>query len=317
MAVGCYSGAVLTHVALAMLPDTDSLALFDRAAELRSLTKAADASGIGLAAASRRIALLEHRFKISLLERSSKGVELSPGGHALMPHAKALLLQMNHMQAEMVDHAAGRKGVLRVLASTSSITQFLPENLASFSAENPEVRLIIEERWTAEIIQAVLSSSADLGVILEGSVADGLDTFEYRSDRIAAVLPAGHWLSRQGELDFADLLEFDLIGLEGSSSLMRLLTEQAVAMDKILRLRVQVRSFEAVCRMVQAGLGIGILPFQAAIALADGLGLSVHALAHDWASRRMLVCVKQDRPRSQSLVKLLEHLRPKPGSVAP
>ena len=53
-----------------MLPDIDSLALFVRAAELRSLTKAAEASHIGLAAASRRMALLEHRFKTALLERS-------------------------------------------------------------------------------------------------------------------------------------------------------------------------------------------------------------------------------------------------------
>ena len=65
-----------------MLPDIDSLALFVRAGELRSLTKAAEASHIGLAAASRRIALLEHRFRTPLLERSSRGVEL-PCGHGV------------------------------------------------------------------------------------------------------------------------------------------------------------------------------------------------------------------------------------------
>lgn len=64
-----------------MLPDIDSLALFVRAAELRSLTKAAEASHIGLAAASRRMALLEHRFRTTLLERSSRGVEMTAAGH--------------------------------------------------------------------------------------------------------------------------------------------------------------------------------------------------------------------------------------------
>lgn len=63
-----------------MLPDLDSLALFVRAAELRSLTKAAEASHIGLAAASRRMALLEHRFKTPLFERSPRGVDLTPAG---------------------------------------------------------------------------------------------------------------------------------------------------------------------------------------------------------------------------------------------
>ena len=69
-----------------MLPDIDSLALFVRSAELRSLTKAAEASHIGVAAASRRIALLEHRFKTALFERSSKGVELTPAGVSLLVH---------------------------------------------------------------------------------------------------------------------------------------------------------------------------------------------------------------------------------------
>ena len=124
-----------------MLPDIDSLALFVRAAELRSLTKAADATHIGLAAASRRIALLEHRFKTALLERSPKGVELTPAGVALLVHAKALLLQINQMQAEMNDHAAGRKGSLRLLANTSAMTETLPDDLASFVAANPDVRL--------------------------------------------------------------------------------------------------------------------------------------------------------------------------------
>ncbi|MBM4100583.1 MAG: LysR family transcriptional regulator, partial [Planctomycetes bacterium] len=98
-----------------MLPDIDSLALFVRAAELRSLTKAAEASHIGLAAASRRIAMLEHRFRTPLLERSSRGVEVTAAGLSLLPHAKALLLEINQMQTEMRDHADGRKGGLRIL----------------------------------------------------------------------------------------------------------------------------------------------------------------------------------------------------------
>lgn len=123
-----------------MLPDIDSLALFVRAAELRSLTKAAQASHIGLAAASRRIALLEHRFKTSLLERSPRGVGLTAAGTLLLPHAKAMLLEMNEMQAEMRDHADGIKGVLWILANTSAMTESLPSDLAAFFRLNPDLR---------------------------------------------------------------------------------------------------------------------------------------------------------------------------------
>ena len=163
-----------------MLPDIDSLALFVRAAELRSLTKAAEASHIGLAAASRRIALLEHRFKTSLFERSPRGVELTPAGTSLLPHAKALLVEINQMQAEMRDHADGSKGALRIMANTSVMTESLPDDLASFSRLNPDVRLVVEERWSGEIVRSLLAAEGDVGVIVEGLRTDGLRSEERR-----------------------------------------------------------------------------------------------------------------------------------------
>ncbi len=298
-----------------MLPDIDSLALFVRAAELRSLTKAAEASHIGLAAASRRMALLEHRFKTPLFERSPRGVELTPAGVSLLPHAKALLVEINQMQADMRDHAQGSKGALRILANTSVITEALPDDLASFAQANPDVRLIVQERWSDEIVRALLAAEADLGIVVEGVATGGLDTFAYRTDRLAVVLRADHALaSPQARaaaptVAFQDVLDDDLIALESGSSMMRLLAQQAVIAEKTLQLRVQVRSFEAVCRMVQAGLGTGLLPFQAALALGTAMGLVVRPLAEDWAERRMLICVKQQRPVNSALALLLGHLK--------
>ena len=296
-----------------MLPDIDSIALFVRAAEQRSLTKAADASHIGLAAASRRIALLEHRFKTTLLERSPRGVELTPAGSALLVHAKEMLMLMNHMQSEMSDFAAGRRGALRVLANTSAMTESLPEDLAEYSRAHPDVRLVVEERWSAEIVKAVLAADADIGIIVEGLRVEGLDVFPYRTDRLAAVMPAGHELSLGEDIRFLDVLDHDIIALESGSSMMRLLAEQAVVAEKTLQLRIQVRSFEAVCKMVQSGLGIGLLPFQAAKAMGRAMGLAVRPLPEDWAERRMLICVRRDRAANSSVSSLVEHLR----SIAP
>jgi DNA-binding transcriptional LysR family regulator len=292
-----------------MLPDIDSLALFVRAAELHSLTKAADASHIGAAAASRRIALLEHRFRTSLLERSPRGVELTPAGVALLAHAKALLAQLNGMEAEMSGHASGRRGALRVLANTSALAEYLPDDLASFAKQHPDIVVIVQERWSPEIRAALLAGEADIGLVMEGIPTDGLELHPYRSDQLAAVMPPDHPLAMQTALKFDDVLDFDLIALEGGSSMMRLLTEQAVASEKPLKLRVQVRSFDVVCRMVQTGLGIGLLPYQAARTLAEGLSLKVRPLAEDWARRPMLVCTKKDRVPNVATTLLLDHLR--------
>ena len=291
-----------------MLPDLDSLALFVRAAELRSLTKAAEASHIGLAAASRRMVLLEHRFKTTLLERSSRGVDLTPAGASLLPHAKALLVEINQMQAEMLDHAKGHKGALRILANTSVMTESLPEDLAGFARQNPDVRLVLEERWSSEIVRLLLAAEGDVGIIVEGIRTEGLDTFPYSTDRLAVVMPADHPLARAPEMKFADVLEDGLIALESGSSMMRLLAEQAVIVERTLRLRVEVRSFEAVCRMVQAGFGLGLLPYQAASVLGKGLGLAVRPLSEEWAERRMLICVRKERAANSSVAKLLKYL---------
>ena len=291
-----------------MLPDIDSLALFVRAAELRSLTKAAEASHIGLAAASRRMALLEHRFKTALLERSPRGVEVTPAGASLLPHAKALLVALNQMQAEMRDHAHGRKGALRILANTSVMTESLPGDLAGFARLNPDVRLVVEERWSSEIIRSLLAVECDVGIVLEGLRTDGLETFPYRTDRLAAVMPAEHPLAAVPDMTFADVLDADLIALESGSSMMRLLAEQAVIAERTLQLRVQVRSFEAVCRMVEAGLGVGLLPYEAAVALGKGLDLVVRPLTEEWALRKMLICCKKERMANSSVAKLLDYL---------
>ncbi len=292
-----------------MLPDIDSLALFVRAAELHSLSKAAEASHIGVAAASRRIALLEHRFRTLLLTRSARGVEPTAAGITLLGQAKALLVQLNHMNAAMNDHAAGRRGALRILANTSSMAEWLPEDLASFAKAHPDIRLIVEERWSTEIVHHLLAGEADIGVVMEGVSIEGLHAHAYRSDRLCIIAPADHPLLALQELRFQDVLEYDVIALESSSSMMRLLAEKAVAAEKALLLRVQVRSFEAVCRMVQAGLGVGILPLQAAKGLAESMDLSAQPLVDDWAERQMLICVKKDRPPLASLKLMLDHLR--------
>jgi DNA-binding transcriptional LysR family regulator len=291
-----------------MLPDIDSLALFVRAAELRSLTKAAEASHIGLAAASRRMALLEHRFRTTLLERSSRGVELTAAGVSLLPHARALLVELNQMQAEMRDHANGRKGALRVLANTSVITDTLPNDLAAFAHHNPDVKVIVQERWSEEIVGAVQAAEADVGIVVEGTQVDGLEVRPYCQDRLAVVMPHDHALAAFETLGFNDVLDDELITLEGGASMTRLLASQAVIAQRTLQLRIQVRSFEAICHMVEAGLGLGLLPEQAARVLAKGLDLAVRPFSDPWAERRMLLCTRKDRASMPSVSKLLDFL---------
>jgi DNA-binding transcriptional LysR family regulator len=299
-----------------VFPDIDSLALFVRAAELHSLTKAAEASHISVAAASRRITLLEHRFKAMLLERTSHGATLTPAGMSLLGHAKVLLRRMNQMEAAMGEHAGSRMSVVRLLVNTSALTGSFPDDLAIFARQNPEVRLVLQERWSADIVRMLAGDEADIGIVIEGIETTGLITCPYRVDRLSVVMPARLDIA-EGPMAFEDVLQGDLVTIESSASMFALLNRQALLLGKTLRPRVQVRSLEAICRMVQAGFGLGLLPLHAATALAPGFGLAVRPLAEAWAQRSMLLCVRDEGANDASVAKLLGHLAAPTGAAAP
>jgi DNA-binding transcriptional LysR family regulator len=290
-----------------MLPDVDSLALFVKAAELHNLTRAAEACFITVPAASRRLALLEHQFKAQLFERHSRGLQLTPAGEHLLKHAREVIASVNHMRAEMVNYSSGRSAVIRILGNTSAMAQFLPSDVATFQQQHDHVRIVLEESWSDEVVRRVRTGEADLGVVVEGADVQGLWSRPYRSDRLAAVLM--HDESIEGKsIPFSDLLERDLVGLEGGSTLTRLLTAQAEMNMHTMALRVQVRSFEAVCRAVQAGLGVGILPMAAARSFAAAMQLKVVPLSDNWASRGMQICTRAQPAQQTPLGQLASHL---------
>ena len=209
-----------------MLPDIDSLALFVRAADLGNLTRAAEASHITVPAASRRLSLLEHQFKATLFERHSRGLQLTPAGDHLLRLAREVVAGVHQMRAEMANYASGQQAVLRVHGNTSAMTQFLPADVAGFQGAHPQARIVLEECWSEEAVRRVRSGEAELGVVVEGCDTTGLWTRPYRGDQLAAVVRCDDTLDADTVV-FNELLERDLVGLEGSSTLTRLLSAQA------------------------------------------------------------------------------------------
>ena len=286
-----------------MLPDVDSLALFVKAAETRNLTRAAEACFITVPAASRRLSLLEHQFKVQVFERHSRGLQLTPAGEHLLNHARAVIAAMNLMRAEMLNYALGRNVVLKIVGNTSAMAQFLPADVAAFQNRHQEVRIVLEEAWSEEVVRRVTIGEADLGIIIEGSETANLWLQPYRVDQLVAVFSAHHEVT-ETPLDFEALLAFDLIGLEGGSMLTKLLMEKARQALRTMALRVQVRSFEALCRSIQSGLGIGIMPLAVAQGFALSMNLKICPLSNDWAMRRMQICTRTP-PQSDSPLDLL------------
>ena len=297
-----------------MRPDLTSLALFVRIAETRSITKAAESGHIALAAASRRIAQLEDQFGVQLLYRTARGVELTPAGNALLFHARQMLGKVDEMRAEISDYSKGAKGIVRLQANASALAQYLPHDLASFATAYPAIKISLGEERSAAIVEAVRNGSTDVGIVMEGAEAPGMELYEYRTDVLCAVVPRKHPV-RARRLAFARLLDYDFVGLEGNTVISQMMAGQAEKAGKPLRLRVQVKSFDVVARMVQAGLGIGVLPEEAAHAFARPMGLRLVLLTDAWARRKMYVCVRQYASLPPPARQLVDHLVAKTGKT--
>ena len=268
--------------------DLTSLALFLRAVEMGSLSKAAQQSHMSLSTASRRIALLEHHFRVALLNRTSAGVEPTPAGEALARHATGLLLKTDAIYSELSDYTKGSVGRVRVFANISAISQDLPEHLRAFSQRYRDIKLHISELRSTDILQALREGRADIGVVTSQVATEGIRLAPYCTDRISVVVPQDHVLQGE-EIEFSALLEHDIVGLDDKAEVTRLLVKEAALLGKSIRFRVQVQSFEAMCRLIAVGHGVGVLPEGAVRLFREPMQLRFIRLTNPWAERVMSV----------------------------
>ena len=167
-------------------------------------------------------------------------------------------------------------GRFAVLSNTNALTEFLPDTLCSFLAAHPHVSVDLEERLSDEIVGLIAEGVGDIGIVA-GTVDPGrLTTYPFRSDRFVLVVAKAHPLAARSEIAFADMLEHDFVGLDRSSAAQRFFADKAARLGRTLRLRVQLRSFDAVCRLVECGVGVGIVPATTA----------ARAMQAAWRSRR-------------------------------
>lgn len=291
-----------------MRHDLPSLALFVAMCDEKSLSKAAKRLNIAVSAASRRVKLLEHEFGAELVRRMPHGVEATAAGVTALQYAREVLRLSDKLAANLDEHRAGARGRVRIFASSSALVQRLAADIADFALANPDIKLDLEERSTADTLTAIRGGEADLGVIVRGPPVGDLTSFPYALDRLAVAAPSGHRFAARRSLQFGDLLDEDLVALEPSTAIHRLLTERARHAGRPLKIRVQVRSFEVMCQMVRHGLGVGVLPEAALAPLAGALGLTLVRLDEPWARRDMDVVtpagVAPGAPTERLLIRL-------------
>jgi DNA-binding transcriptional LysR family regulator len=288
--------------------DFVTLKLFCAIVQSGSITKGANECNLALSAASRRISEFEETVGMALLDRSVKGVTLTHAGHAVMQHALRLFQGFEQLSNELSEYSKGVKGHVRLWANMSALTEFLPSALASFLKDYPEIQVEVEEQLSGDIVRALMDGIADIGVFAQGPITTGLETHIMGKDQLVIACSKDHPLSKRKSISFEECLEYDFVGLNRGSSLLELTSRSAERLGKQMSLRIQVRSYDAMCQMIAVNLGIGVLPIQACAAQIKAMGLQTIQLEDSWAQRNLLVATKAGINHSPATKLLSQHL---------
>jgi len=272
--------------------DLVDLRLMVRVAESNSLSRGAEAAHMSAPAASTRIKNIEEGLGVKLLVRTPQGVTLTPPGQAFVHHARLVLGQLEHLRSDLQEYASGIKGHLRVYANTTALGEFLPPVLRRYLLAHPDVNVDLQEHLSHDIVRAVAEGRTDIGIVAGLVRTENLQVLLYRRDRLVLVVPADHALAGAASIGFADTLDFDHIGLHESSAIRAFLQQICEGLGRPMQQRIQVSNFEAACRMVEAAVGVAILPGSAARRHAQTMAIAIVPLADPWAERAMQICVR-------------------------
>ena len=294
--------------------DLVSIRLAVSCAQTGSLTAAARDSHLALAAASRRIRELENTLGDQLFERHAKGLLPTAAGKVFVKHGLSLLQTVDQMDAELADLRRGIARHIRLCASSAAISQFLPPLIARFGQLHPHIHIDLEEQVSESVVLTLREGRTDVAVFVEGPDTTGLTTRPFRRDELVLILPPKHPLGRKkSPLHFADALDEEWISLTTGAAMLQKQQQAALAANRPLKLRMQVRSFDAVCHMVASGLGVAILPKGATLPIIKSMKLGWRPLADAWARRRLLAATMAGQPDA-AITALVEFLVAPVGS---
>lgn len=287
--------------------DLTDLRIFLSAVDGGSLTAAAMQNNVVVAAVSARLRKLEGSFDLSLFERTGRGIRPTLAGEMLARHARRVLDDARRVEVELNQFADGRIGRVRLLSNTNMLSEHMPMALGRFLAANPEISVSVKDRPSMEVTALLKDGVADIGIVAASADMTGLERWKFVPDKLVLVVPRDHALV--GGVGFPRILDFRLIGLQEKVALSQFLRRQANELGRSVDLRMHMDGFEGVCRMVECGVGVAIVPETAAFRYQQFMDYRVLEINESWAGRELYLCIRNAAELPGYAVRLLDHLR--------
>lgn len=238
------------------------LHIFHTVAERGSFSAAAQSLHMTQPAVTMQVQSLEDYFGTKLLQRSTKRIELTEAGRALMPYAQRSIDIIRDTDQAMSTFTKQLKGRLQLGSSLTIGEYILPRLLGPFGQEYPQISISMKVMNTAQIMEEILNHQLNFGLIEAPVNHPDMHMEAVMSDELMLVVPKDHPLAACDAVTLEEVIEYPFILREQGSGTRLVMEEQLRKKDidpSTLKIVMELGSTGAVKSAVEAGLGIAFL----------------------------------------------------------
>lgn len=276
-------------------------------AEAGAITEAALRLGLTQPALTRRIQQLEAEFGAELLSRSRKGAQLTEAGQLVEREARVLIDRYDNLKNEVVSHRRVQGGTIRIGGGATVVSFMLPDAIAKFQREFPNVHFHVKEASSSDIASDVADGRLELGLVTQPVRTAGLDIAPLVDDRIVLIAAADSPLAALDELPVAALDGQNFVGFEGGSAIRQIVDANLREAGVQINVVMELRSIPAIVRMVMT---TGNLAFVSQLGVPSELGVRVVPVRGLDIRRELAVITRRGAPSSPAAASFAAQLLP-------
>ncbi|QGK72235.1 LysR family transcriptional regulator [Allosaccharopolyspora coralli] len=238
------------------------LRYFVAVAEEKNFRRAAERLHVAQPALSQQIRKLEQQLKTTLLERTTRRVELTDAGTVLLETGRRVLAEAEHAETAVRHTALGEIGTLRIGFVSSAALTLVPRIVHALRAKRPGLHVDLTERTTDRQLDAIDDGSLDVGIVREVGSPTGLNIHELAREPLLVALPQTHPLAERESIRLSELADEDFVVFP-RGQVSRLYDHIAALCHHAgfrMRPSQQAVQFPTILGLVAAGTGIAVVP---------------------------------------------------------
>lgn len=238
------------------------LRAFIAVAQLGGFSAAAVRMHLTQSALSMLVRALEQEIGVVLFERTTRSVKLTDSGRDFLPLAVKMLVDLHNAVATTRSGAERASGRIVIAVSPTFASTLLPALLISYRDEHPDVLVVMrDDAAPNQIRRLVQDGEADIGIgPLERGQRGQFVVDVLMNDELVLACPEGHRLARHKSVPWCDLANVPMIGFASDNALQALVESAMAASGVRLRTQYEVASISTAAALVDAGLGVSVLP---------------------------------------------------------